>query len=218
MSDTPQVDTAHVSVGFGLSKAEYAAALQTLERAGVSPDRLNPAKAAQAAPAGKPPVPVSEASQEKDRYDAAFGPATDPTAYRVSFSPYAAAVASDPEVGVALQGKDLIAEFRAGAIALGLPAQIGGSVIQDALEGMGKYARMSEADRVAWDREQEQIFGRAIKTDVQAAKSAVAALVSKWQAANPQLVNALLSRGLFHDASSFTQLYLAAKRAASSKG
>jgi hypothetical protein len=218
MSDTPPVDTAHLSVGFGLSKSEYAAAVAALERAGVPAEKLNPAKVGAPVSATTPPVPVSEASSEKIRYESAFGGATDPAAYRVAFSPYAASVANDPAVGEALAGKDLVAEFRSGAVALGLPAQIGGSVIQDALEGMGKYARMSEAERVAFDMEQERIFGRAIKGDLQAAKSAVAALVSKWQAANPTLVNALLSRGLFHDAGSFVQLHLAAKRAASSKG
>jgi hypothetical protein len=218
MSDTPTADPNFVSTGWGLSKAEHAQAIAALQRAGVPAEKLNPAKAAQAAPAGKPPAPVTEASSEKIRYESAFGGATDPAAYRVAFSPYAASVANDPAVGEALAGKDLVAEFRSGAVALGLPAQIGGSVIQDALEGMGKYARMSEAERVAFDMEQERIFGRAIKGDLQAAKSAVAALVSKWQAANPTLVNALLSRGLFHDAGSFVQLHLAAKRAASSKG
>ena len=96
---------------------------------------------------------------------------------------------------------------------MGLPASVGSAVIADALEDMAEYSRMNEAERQRYDSEQEAKFARVFP-DVDAAKQSVARLVERWQAANPALVNALLSRGLFHSSRTFGQLALAAKRAA----
>lgn len=96
---------------------------------------------------------------------------------------------------------------------MGLPASVGGAVIEDALADMALYSRMNDAERRAYDLAEERKFA-AVYPNIDEAKQAVAALVTKWQAANPALVNALVSRGLFHSARTFGALAMAARRSA----
>jgi hypothetical protein len=197
--------------GWHLSPAEQTRASALLAKHGIT----SPAPAA-TTPAAAPPASSAPADT--------FAPAADPSAYRIHWPLGAFGIAADPAITAALGATNSVAAntglqaaFRSGAVAMGLPAKIGGSVIESALEDMSAYQSMTDAERQLHDAEQQAAFSRFIgKDDLAAAKQAVAALVSKWHAKSPALVEALVSRGLFKNARAFAHLHQQSRRGSKS--
>jgi hypothetical protein len=204
---TPMVSPTFGAGGWHLSPAEQSRVAATLAKHGVTPPT---AKEVGAVP------PDSAASASVGIFDA---PAS-PDAYRVHWPMVAADIAADPAITAALGASNsttanvaLQTALRSGAVAMGLPKGIGGSVIESALEDMHAYSRMTDSERQLYDAEQQAAFARIIgRDDIGKAKQAVADLVSRWHAKSPALVEALLAKGLFKNAASFGQLYAQARR------
>lgn len=144
----------------------------------------------------------------RERIDAEFSsttaPAADPSAYTINWN-NGRTDGIEPGPLAALD-----TSLRDFAKAVGLPAHVGGSVLQTAIDDMRRYNEMSETEQAIYTSSQKALLARIVPGE--APEKVIAAAETVLKRADPQFVKDLREQGFFASAAIVAQLYIQAQR------